>query len=131
MIAGYRVGESAGERERMSKTYELGEVVAERRVEAVAADGTRTPVVVRIGKPLPDPLPGGDWFCPGQILGLGDEAVRASFGIDSLQAFLLSVYGIRLSLRERAEAASVTLDWLGQPDLGLKVDPEVHRLTGA
>jgi hypothetical protein len=109
----------------------LGVVGAVRRVVAVAGDGARTPVVVRIGKPLPDPLPGGDWFCPGQILGLGDEAVRASFGIDSLQAFLLSVYGIRLTLRERAEAASVTLDWLGQPDLGLKVDPEVHRLTGA
>ncbi len=115
----------------MPKTYELGEVVAERQVEAVAEDGTRAPVVLRIGKPLPDPLPGGDWFCPHQILGLGDEAVRASFGIDSLQAFLLSVYGMRLTLRERAAAASVTLDWPGQPDLGLKVEPEVHKLTGA
>jgi hypothetical protein len=115
----------------MPKTYELGEVVAERQVEAVAADGTRAPVVLRLGKPRPDPLPGGDWLCPGQILGLGDETVRASFGIDSLQAFLLSVYGMRLTLRERAAAASVTLDWLGQPDLGLKVDPEVHKLTGA
>jgi hypothetical protein len=38
---------------------------------------------------------------------------------------------MRLSLRERAEAAAVTLDWLGQPDLGLKVDPEVHKLFGA
>jgi hypothetical protein len=109
-------------------TYELGEVVAERQVDAIADDGHRTQVVLRIGKPLPDPLPGGDWYCPRQILGLGDEAVEASFGVDSLQSLLLSVYGLQLKLAERADAASVRLDWLGLPDLGLKVDPEVHKV---
>ncbi|WP_407676264.1 DUF6968 family protein [Plantactinospora alkalitolerans] len=105
--------------------YQLGDIVAERQVDAIAEDGSRTPVVLRIGNPLPDALPGGDWYCPHQILGLGDEAVRASFGVDSLQALLLSVYALRLKLAERAETASVRLDWLGQPDLGLTVDPEV------
>ncbi len=114
----------------MPKTYELGEVVAERQVEAVTEDGARTPVVLRIGKPRQDPLPGGDWLCARQIVGLGDETVEASFGVDSLQAFLLGVYGLRLRLHERAEAAAVTLDWLGQSDMGLKVDPEVHKLMG-
>ncbi|GAA1303287.1 DUF6968 family protein [Pseudonocardia xinjiangensis] len=109
-------------------TYELGEVVAERQVDAIADDGHRTPVVLRIGKPLPDPLPGGDWYCPRQILGLGDEAVEASFGVDSLQSLLLSVYGMQLELAERADTAAVRLDWLGLPDLGLKVDPEVHKV---
>ncbi|MBE1492584.1 DUF6968 family protein [Plantactinospora soyae] len=112
----------------MTMSYQLGEIVAERQVDAVAEEGSRTPVVLRIGKPLPDVLPGGDWYCPHQILGLGDEAVQASFGVDSLQALLLSVYGLQLKLAERAETASVRLDWLGQPDLGLKVDPEVHGL---
>ncbi|WP_407701602.1 DUF6968 family protein [Thermomonospora amylolytica] len=112
-------------------TYELGEVVAERRLEAVAEDGTCTPVVVKIGRPRPDTLgTGEDWCCPHQILGLGEDRVEASFGVDSLQAFLLSVYALRLKLTERAEAASVGLDWLGMPDLGLKVDPEVHKLAG-
>ncbi|MEY9212352.1 hypothetical protein NI17_006050 [Thermobifida halotolerans] len=117
----------------MATTYELGEIVAERRLDAVSDRGERTPVVVRIGRPLPDPhsLPegnGGDWCCPHQILGLGDDTVQASFGVDSLQALLLSVYALQLKLTERANAASVRLDWLGLPDLGLKVDPQVHRL---
>ncbi|MFF3689623.1 DUF6968 family protein [Streptomyces sp. NPDC002187] len=119
-------------------TYELGEVVAERRIETVAEDGGGMSVVVRIGKPQPDTLMDGvsptkphtDWYCPHQIVGLGGESVQVSFGVDSLQAFLLSVYSLQLKLAERAEAASVRLDWLGMPDLGLKVDPEVHKLSG-
>jgi hypothetical protein len=34
---------------------------------------------------------------------------------------------VRLELAERAEAASVELDWLGLPDLGLTVDPHLTR----
>ncbi|WP_447005588.1 DUF6968 family protein [Saccharothrix isguenensis] len=105
-------------------TYELGEVVAERQVECAAGDGSRTQVVVRIGRPHPDPLSShGDWRCPHQIVGLGEETVGASFGVDSLQALLLSVYRVRLELADRAKAASVDLDWLGLPDLGLTVTP--------
>ncbi|MGP4019321.1 DUF6968 family protein [Saccharopolyspora sp. 5N708] len=113
----------------MTMTYELGETVAERQVDAIAEDGNRTPVIVKIGKPQPDPMPGGDWYCPRQVLGLGDESVQATFGVDSLQAFLLCVYGLRLNLAERAERASVELDWLGLPDLGLTVDPQVHQIA--
>ncbi|MER5262339.1 hypothetical protein ABTZ99_09695 [Actinosynnema sp. NPDC002837] len=106
--------------------YELGPVVAERRLECVAGDGARTAVVIRIGTPHPDPLSAnGDWCCPHQVLGLGDEAVGAAFGVDSLQALLLSVYRVRLDLAARAAQASVELDWLGQPELGLTVDPHV------
>jgi hypothetical protein len=112
----------------MARTYELGEVIAVRQVDAVATDGSRTEVVLKLGKPMPDPLPGGDWCCPHQIVGLGDERVAATFGVDSLQALLLAVYSVRLRLTERAEGASVALDWLGQPDLGLKVDP-AHILS--
>ncbi|KOX21389.1 hypothetical protein ADK67_27235 [Saccharothrix sp. NRRL B-16348] len=109
----------------------LGPVVAERRVECVAGDGSRTDVVIRIGTPHPDPLSAnGDWRCPHQITGLGDEAVGASFGVDSLQALLLSVYRVRLDLAARAAEASVELDWLGQPDLGLAVDPVLTRPDG-
>ncbi|WP_188197672.1 DUF6968 family protein [Nonomuraea sp. SYSU D8015] len=111
----------------MTVTYELGEVVAERQLEAVAEDGARTPVTVRFGRPRPDALSTtGDWCCPHQILGLGEEGVGASFGVDSLQALLLSVYKVRLELGERARAASVRLEWLGLPDLGLEVTPDFH-----
>lgn len=112
----------------MSTRYELGDVVAQRRIEAFGADGTAQTVTLRLGKPFPDPLPGGDWCCPFQIDGLGDDSVDAAFGIDSLQALLLATWAAQLQLTERARLLSVRLDWLGQPDLGLKVDPEVHKL---
>ncbi|GAA2424830.1 hypothetical protein GCM10010191_41320 [Actinomadura vinacea] len=106
------------------KTYELGEVVAERRLETVAGNGARTPVVVKLGKPQPDPLSANqDWYCPHQILGLGENRVEASYGVDSLQAFLLGVYSLQLKLAERAETAQVQLEWAGTPDLGLEVAP--------
>ncbi|MET1072124.1 MAG: hypothetical protein ABWY11_05705 [Umezawaea sp.] len=107
--------------------YELGGIVAERELPAVADDGTRSTVVIRIGTPRPDPLSAnGDWCCPHQIAGLGDETVSASFGVDSLQALLLSVHALRLKLAARADEASTRLDWLGLPDLGLVVDPDVR-----
>ncbi|MFC5746372.1 DUF6968 family protein [Actinomadura rugatobispora] len=112
----------------MTTTHELGEVVAERRVEAVAEDGRRTPVILKFGRPHPDPLSAhDDWCCPHQIVGLGDETVQAAFGVDSLQALLLSVYAVRLKLVERAAGASVSLEWEGGPDLGLTVVPEPHE----
>ncbi|MFI7470624.1 DUF6968 family protein [Nonomuraea sp. NPDC049646] len=111
----------------MEITYELGEIAVERQLEALAGDGTRRPVTIRFGTPRLDQLSvNGDWCCPHQILGLGDQEVGAAFGVDSLQALLLSVYKVRLKLEERALASSVRLDWLGWPDLGLTVGPGPH-----
>lgn len=101
---------------------ELGEIVAERQIEGVAPDGSRFDVVIRFGAPRPDPLSSnGDWECPHQIVGLGDDTVRAAFGVDSLQSLLLSVYAVRIKLAESGH----TLDWLGMPELGLTVVPAV------
>jgi hypothetical protein len=111
-------------------TYELGEVVAERELDCSTADGVRVPVTIRVGTPRPDPLStNGDWCCPHQISGLGDGAVEASFGVDSLQALLLSVFGLRVKLAARADEAGVSLDWLGMADLGLAVVPETAGIT--
>lgn len=91
-------------------------MIAERRLECVGADGVHTEVVIRFGAPRPDPLSrNGDWVCPHQI---GDE-VGAAYGVDSLQALLLSVYAVRCKLAE----SGGTLDWLGMPELGLTVAP--------
>jgi hypothetical protein len=110
--------------------HELGAVVAERRLEGVDQDGVRTTVTITVGAPRPDDLSAnGDWCCPHRITGLGDEAVEASFGVDSLQALLLSVYGLRVKLAARAEEAGVSLDWLGMADLGLAVVPETTGVT--
>jgi hypothetical protein len=114
----------------LTAAYELGELVAERHLEATGPHG-KSDVTLKIGRPFRDHLPGGDWGCTFQIVGLGDDAALAAFGVDALQALLLAVYGSQLHLEERAAAAAVRLTWLGQPDLGLKVDPEVHKLIAA
>ncbi|WP_199439888.1 DUF6968 family protein [Umezawaea beigongshangensis] len=113
-------------------TYELGEVVAERQLASVTVDGAQTPVVIRVGTPRPDPRStSGAWCCPHQITGLGDEAVRACYGVDSVQALLLSAYGLRMELSARAAEAGTLLNWLGMSDLGLKVDPGLEWLLEA
>ncbi len=99
---------------------DLGEIVAERQIEGVAPDGSHFEVVIRFGAPRPDPLSSnGDWECPHQIVGLGDDTVQAVYGVDSLQALLLSVFAVRTKLAE----SDSTLDWLGMPELGLTVAP--------
>lgn len=105
----------------------LDDVVAERRVDAISDDGSTAPVRLAIGRPRPDSQPGGDWECPHQILGLGDDSVGTSHGVDSLQAFLLSVWTLELKLTERAAAASARLEWLGSGDLDLHVIPDIEN----
>ena len=83
-----------------------------------------------VGTPRPDPLSAnGDWCCPHQISGLGDGSVEASFGVDSLQALLLSLYSLRIKLAERAQEASLSLTWLGTADLGLEIAPKLDQLV--
>ncbi|RUL94993.1 hypothetical protein [Verrucosispora sp. FIM060022] len=102
----------------------LGEVVAERRIVVIDPEGVTSELVVRLGKPYPDPLSHhGDWGCPFQVEGLGEDSVQTAYGVDSLQALLLAAYRVRLLLAEHAEQTSARLDWLGQPDFGLLVDP--------
>ncbi|WP_068923116.1 hypothetical protein [Planobispora rosea] len=63
----------------MDMMYEIGGVVAERQVEAVTADGAHLAVTARFGRPRLDELSEhGDWCCPYQILGLGEESGRHS-----------------------------------------------------
>lgn len=93
-------------------------VIAERELEvrkAKAAEHVR--VLVRIGKPEPDPKPGGDWRCAFQIIGADDDAVMFAHGVDSVQALQLCLQfvGIRL---EDLQARGTPLRWLGGKDLG-------------
>ena len=73
------------EREPSEMKVELGLVVAERRLRL--SDDPHREVWVRLGQPQPFPdQPFKDYYCPYQIVGLGDERVRYAGGIDSLHA---------------------------------------------
>ena len=74
------------------------------------------PVVVTLG--VPQAVPGSDWGCALQIIGLNTTWRRPKyvFGIDSFQALHLAMQGAGVVL----ESAKQKLEWLGQTeDLGM------------
>lgn len=97
----------------------LGAITAEREFEALDAAGKGFDIVLRIGTPVPDTRPDGDWCCPYQITGLPDSRVSMAFGIDSLQAFLLVLVKARAELTLAQRTHGLRLTWLEQDDWGL------------
>lgn len=97
----------------------LGEVIAERYFEAQDEDGARREVVLRVGKPVPDPEEGGDWCCPYQIVGFGGDRVSPAYGVDSVQALLFGLQKAALDLKHYQQVQKSRLTWLGQEQLGL------------
>jgi hypothetical protein len=83
----------------VSREFEIGDVIAERRLTYESATGSTRDVVVRLGRPLVDPSsPHQDWVCPFQIQGLGSERVKGIFGVDAMQALLLAMHTIPAEL---------------------------------
>jgi hypothetical protein len=97
----------------------LGEIIAERHFEARDETGVEYDLVLHIGKPIPDANEGGDWCCPYQITGFNDNKVSAAFGVDSIQALLLSLQKAALELNHYQKVKNSNLTWLDQDDLGL------------
>lgn len=97
----------------------LGEVIAERYFEAEDEAGVRREVILRIGKPMPDQEEGGDWCCPYQIVGFGDDQVNAAYGVDPVQALLFSLQKAGLDLNYYQKAQKSKLTWLDDENLGL------------
>ena len=107
------------------RVFELNEVFVERELESRDVDGQTGYVKLQIGKPqLLEQVEGaaGMWCCLRQITGIGDEKVRPSFGIDSLQALLHSLESAEAELEVLGKQEHKTLTWLGGNDL-LKKSP--------
>ncbi len=84
----------------------LGTVIASRTLQRGTDD-----VVVRLGQPRRS---GKDWLCAFQIRGLGDDAAKRVYGVDSMQALQLAIEVIRATLLARGD----DLAWLDLPDVG-------------
>jgi hypothetical protein len=79
----------------MQREFDLGDVIAERRLVFEATPGWTRDVSVKIGRPVIDPsAPHETWMCPFQIQGLGTGRVMGIFGIDAMQALLLAIHTI-------------------------------------
>jgi hypothetical protein len=81
------------------RTFDLGDVIAERRLTFEADAGWSRDVWVRLGRPIADASDeNGSWLCPYQIAGLGRDRVRAMFGVDAMQALVLAIHAIPAEL---------------------------------
>jgi hypothetical protein len=94
---------------------ELGLVIASRKL---SFDRGRE-ITIRIGQPFVPSDYGGNFCCPYQIVGLGDEKIRHGSGIDSLQSLYLALINISTDLYTSDEAQAGQIMWQGERDLGL------------
>ncbi len=62
----------------------VGEVIATRTLHREGGGD----VLVKLGKPFSN-APGSEFYCPYQIVGIGDEKVRCIGGVDAIQAIEL------------------------------------------
>lgn len=75
------------------------EVIAERRLQLTGPD--QRDVQVRIGRPEQDEK---DFRCPYQVVGLSDDEVKYSHGVDSMQALHLAFAGARRDIKTTVDA---------------------------
>jgi hypothetical protein len=77
-------------------------------------------VRLSIGSPEPDPVRGGNFRCPFQVVGLSDDSVHYAHGVDSFQALNLAFAGIRHLVKTSADVLSsfhqdFSLTWHDMP----------------
>jgi hypothetical protein len=91
----------------------LFDLIAERQLDGFI-EGLSTSISVRIGRPFLDPR--GDWSCPIQIIGIGDERIKSAGGVDAIQAMQLAMQLAGADLKYYAQ--STPISWLGETHLG-------------
>jgi len=61
---------------------------------------------------MPRPSPKGDWECPYQIVGLGKSRFRVAYGLDGIQALLMAIEALRVTIEESGKRVT----WNGGED---------------
>ncbi len=85
-------------------------MIAERRLMLITDDGEARDILVRIGKPEPNP-DHGDFSCKCQILGFGDSKVHRIYGLDGFQALRLTLRFISTMLNHYRQEAKGRIYW--------------------
>ncbi len=93
----------------IAKAVPLGEVIAERIFAAVKPDGAEIQITVRLGKPFKEEGL-GDYRCPLQIVGLGNERIYAPWGEDPFVALQHALDYIGVLLDEVLAAEQIRLE---------------------
>src|SRR5262245_23653581 len=100
-------------------TYPETEIIARREYDFEDSRGHRK-IVATIGKPavMPD-APNKDWYCPWAIEGADRRYGNCAGGVDSVQALLMGISGLRIDLLQIASQGKLT--FLEQEDLLIKL----------
>ena len=98
------------------KLNSLGVIIARRKLCWPGKEGKK--IVVLIGKPRLFPkskrFPHQDFYCPYQIVGVGDQKTRYVAGVDAVQALQLVFAKIGIDLQFINKRRSSPLRWLVQ-----------------
>lgn len=95
------------------------------RIENVVArrsfqmkDGRNIEIVIGAPQPFSDDA---DYFCPFQMIGLGDARVYYAGGVDSYQALILALKKLTVHMVTMDAVKNGEVQWLdgSEPDLGL------------
>jgi len=96
---------------------DLGTIIAKRDLRYSDPESGSRAVQVLLGTPQELSL-GREWCCPWRIIGIGDEKVRAAYGVDAFQCLQLVMIMIGATLYARA-GDETRLSWEGKPgDVG-------------
>ncbi len=96
----------------MPSPRRIANPIAVRRYGVAGEPGRE--VILTIGKPRPDPLPGGDWMCSVLIEGIPKERRRRIYGIDAVQALQIAM----VYARHELDASGLPLTWLDNEAVG-------------
>ncbi len=96
---------------------ELDSPLAERRLVLASDQGDLREVRIRIGKPK---FSTEDFYCEFQITGLGEYKAGQIYGIDSMQALVLTLRFVKAVVTDYSNESKLSLYWQ-EPgdDLGL------------
>jgi hypothetical protein len=90
--------------------YDLGEVVAERKLSLVSNDAATVPCLVRVGKPVQ--VDDDTWICPYRIEAGDRIRTLGMHGIDSMQALVLTMKTLDVEIEFVAKLLDASVQYL-------------------
>jgi hypothetical protein len=90
--------------------YELGEVIAERKLDLIGSNAAAIPCAVRVGNPVQ--VDDDTWVCPYQIEAGERIQMLGMHGIDSMQALVLTLKTLDVEIAHMAKLFDASVQYL-------------------
>ena len=90
--------------------YELGDVIAERKLDLICDDASVVPCCVLVGKPVQ--IDDDTWVCPYRIEAGERSSLMGMHGIDSMQALILTIKTLDVEIAHVAKKYGAEVRYL-------------------